>query len=174
MPYSYPRATFTGAYGDTATGTWHPAQATIDQGFVTLWIMSATGWVQRFSLPTAQVVVKSAAQRITLIAAGQSYPILADPGAVNRALGLNAANIVGGVIGSQALDVGSTIGRGANQFGAAQSFSAGGGPEFLAAARASGSRVSRLGYGAIAGIGCGCGALVVVAVLVITVFALNL
>ena len=30
MPYSYPRATFTGAFGDNATGTWPPAQATID------------------------------------------------------------------------------------------------------------------------------------------------
>ena len=87
MPYSYPRATFTGAFGDNATGTWPPAQATIDQGYVTLWVMSQAGWVQRFSLPATQVTVKSAAQRITLVAGGQSFPILADPSAVNRALG---------------------------------------------------------------------------------------
>ncbi len=123
MPYSYPRATFTGAFGDNATGTWPPAQATIDQGYVTLWVMSQAGWVQRFSLPATQVTVKSAAQRITLVAGGQSFPILADPSAVNRALGWNAANIVGGAVGSTALDVGSAVGRGVNQFSAAQSFS---------------------------------------------------
>ncbi len=174
MPYSYPRATFTGAFGDNATGTWPPAQATIDQGYVTLWVMSQAGWVQRFSLPATQVTVKSAAQRITLVAGGQSFPILADPSAVNRALGWNAANIVGGAVGSTALDVGSAVGRGVNQFSAAQSFSAGGGAEFLAAARASGSPVSRLGYGAIAAIGCGGGALVVFMVVVITLFSLGL
>ena len=99
--------------------------------------MSQAGWVQRFSLPATQVTVKSAAQRITLVAGGQSFPILADPSAVNRALGWNAAKIVGGAVGSTALDVGSAVGRGVNQFSAAQSFSAGGGAEFLAAARAS-------------------------------------
>ena len=86
----------------------------------------------------------------------------------------NAANIVGGAVGSTALDVGSAVGRGVNQFSAAQSFSAGGGAEFLAAARASGSPVSRLGYGAIAAIGCGGGALVVFMVVVITLFSLGL
>lgn len=174
MPYSYPRATFTGAYGDTATGTWHPAQATIDQGFVTLWVLSPTGWVQRFSVPTGQLTVKSAAQRITLVIAGQSFPILADPGAVYRALGLNMVNIVGGAVGSETLGLSSTIGRGINQIGAAQSFQAGGGADFLAAARASGSRVSRLGFGALAGIGCGVGVLVTFAVIVITLIVLNL
>lgn len=174
MPHPFPHAIFSGALGDRATGAWTPVQAVLDQGLVTLWVATPTGWLQQFSVPAGEVVVKSAAQRITLVVHGHSYPILADPGAVGRALGLNAANIVGGVAGSPALDVGSAAGRAVNQVGAAQAFSANGGGEFLAAMRASGARVSRLGYGAIAAIGCGGGLFVALAVLVITVMVLNL
>lgn len=173
MPYPFPHAVFTGAYGDTTTNSWYPAQAIVDQGIVTLWIWSSTGWVQQFSVHAAQVAVKSAAQRITLVVAGQSYPILADPGAVHRALSLGAANVIGDVTGNQRLGLMSTAGRAMNQVDAARSFTAGGGSEFLAAMRASGGRVSRLGYGAIAAIGCGAGLFVVFAVVVVTVLALS-
>ncbi|MFK0072397.1 hypothetical protein [Arthrobacter woluwensis] len=174
MPSIFPQATFTGAYGDTATNSWYPAQAVLEQGIVTLWVGSPTGWMQYFSVPAAEVTVKSAAQRITLAVAGRNYPILADPRAVYQALNFGAANVVGEITGNQTLGAMSTAGRAMNQVGAAQAFNAGGGNEFLAAMRASGARVSRLGYGAIAAIGCGAGLLVVILVVVITVWTLNL
>lgn len=173
-PDALPHAVFTGAYGDTATNGWYPAQAALEQGYVTLWIAGPSGWAQQFSVPAHQVVVKSAAQRITLVAAGRSYPILADPAAVSRALGLGAAQVVGGMMGNPAAASAGTAGRAMNQVGAARSFAAGGGYEFLAAMRASGGRVSRLGYGGIAAIGCGVALLTGVAVLVVTAWALNL
>ncbi|MFT4158250.1 MAG: hypothetical protein QM630_10065 [Microbacterium sp.] len=52
-------------------------------------------------------------------------------------------------------------------------FQAGGGPEFIAAARASGAQVSRLGYGPLIAIGCGGGVFVVTVVIVITFLALS-
>ncbi|MFD5224495.1 hypothetical protein ACFWHT_02630 [Microbacterium sp. NPDC058342] len=174
MPNHLPYAVFSGALGDTATGGWFPAQAAVSGGVVTLWVASPTGWTQRLSVPASQVTVKSAAQRITLVAAGQSFPILADPGAVNRALGLNAANVVAGMVDAPIAGAAATAGRGVNQVNAAQAFSANGGGEFLAAMRASGARVSRLGYGAIVAIGCGGGLLAVIAVTVITLLLLNL
>ncbi|MDQ0708534.1 hypothetical protein QFZ52_001186 [Arthrobacter woluwensis] len=174
MPSIFPHATFTGAYGDNATNSWYPAQAVLAEGIVTLWVGSPTGWMQYFSVPAAQVTVKSAAQRITLTVAGRNYPILANPGAVYQALNFGAANVVGEITGNQALGAMSTAGRAMNQVGAAQAFNAGGGNEFLAAMRASGARVSRLGYGAIAAIGCGAGLLVVILVVVITVLTLRI
>ena len=174
MPHAFPHAVFTGAYGDTSTNSWYPAQAVLDQGFVTLWIWASAGWQQCFSLPASQVAVKSAAQRITLVAAGRSYPILADPGAVQRALSLGATNIVGDLMGNDRVSAVSTVGRARNQVDAARSFSAGGGYEFLSAMRASGGRVSRLGYGAIAGIGCGVALFTGIAVLVVTGWMLAL
>lgn len=176
MPPAYPRATFTGTYGDTATGAWYPAQAMVDQGYVTFWVLGPTGWGQRFSLPAPYVTVKSASQRITLVANGQSFPILADVDAARRVPGLLAVDVAGGIAGNSLLESAGVLGRGVNQAGAAQKFYAAGGPEFLAAMRASGSPVSRFGYGAIIGIGCGCGLLVAVGLLVVMVagFALTL
>lgn len=174
LPNHLPSAVFSGALGDDTTGAWYPAQAEVSNGFVTLWIGSPTGWAQQFSVPAAEVAVKSAAQRITLTVRGQSYPILADPHAVGRAHRYNAMGAAAGILDKPILEAGADAGRGLNQMAAAGSFHIGGGPEFLAAARVSGARVSRLGYGAIAAIGCGGGLAVVIAVLVITVIVLNL
>ncbi|WP_159622005.1 hypothetical protein [Ruania rhizosphaerae] len=180
MPIQHPHAVFSGAWGDTTTGAWYPAQAVVSAGIVTLWIGSAAaGWTQHFSVPAREVTVKSAAQRITLVVGGRSYPILADPGAVSRALGFTSMGIVGGVAhhghrpyryrryrrrSGAAWDVA----RGVNQAAAAYAFNARGGGEFLSAVRASGARVSRLGYGALAAIGCGGGVLVVFLVVAMT------
>lgn len=174
MPNQPPYAVFSGALGDQASGGWYPARAEVSNGFVTLSVGAPTGWVQYFSVPATEVAVKSAAQRITLTVRGQSYPILADPRAVNRALGYNAVGIAADVLNKPVLEAGADVGRGLNQVSAARSWNAGGSPEFLAAARFAGARVSRLGYGAIAAIGCGGGLAVVILTLVITVIVLNL
>lgn len=174
MPPPPPHAVFSGALGDNATGGWYAAQAVVSDGLITLWVGSPAGWAKHFSVPAREVTVKSAAQRITLKLRGRSYPILADPAAVNRALGLTGMGIAGGVTGSSGVSMASGVGRAMNQVGAANSFSVQGGGEFLAAARASGARVSRLGYGALAAIGCGGGLVAVLAVLFITVAILNL
>ncbi len=173
-PYAAPQVTFTGNWGDSATGSWYPAQAALSGGMVTLWIGTAQGWVAHFTVPATEVVVKSAAQRITLVVRGQSYPILADPGAIGRGNGLAAMNVVGGITDSARLSGASLGGRVANQVGAANAFAAAGGPQFLAAMQQSGGRTSRLGYGAIAGIGCGVALATVVVVLVLTTVALSL
>lgn len=170
MPLQHPQAVFSGAWGDTTTGAWHPVQAVVSAGIVTLWVASAAGdWTQHFSVPAREITVKSAAQRITLVVGGRSYPILADPAAVGRALGFTSMGIVGGIAHHHGYGVASDVGRGVNQVAAANAFSARGGGEFLSAMRVSGARVSRLGYGAIAAIGCGGGALVVFVVLAVTV-----
>lgn len=165
----WPRATFFAAYGDTATGQWHPAQAVIDQGMVTLWIMTSTGWAQLFSLPAVQVRVSTATHRITLVAGGRSYPLLADQASVGRANALTTAGFAAGMLDLDTLRAWTHFARFANQGRAADAFAAAGGHEFLAAMRASGSSVSRMGYGAIMGIGCGCGLLLAVGTLVIMV-----
>ncbi len=171
MPLQHPHAVFSGAWGDTTTGAWYPVQAVVSAGIVTLWVASAAGgWTQHFSVPAQEVTVKSAAQRITLAVGGRSYPILADPAAVGRALGFTSMGIVGGITHHHpGYGVASDVGRGVNQVAAANAFSARGGGEFLSAMRASGARVSRLGYGAIAAIGCGGGALVVFVVIAVAV-----
>ncbi|WP_309103787.1 hypothetical protein [Microbacterium sp.] len=175
MPPSHlPYAVFSGALGDAASGAWYPARAEVSNGFITLWVGSSTGWAQYFSVPAAEVTVKSAAQRITLTVRGQSYPILADPHAVGRALRYNALGVAAHVLDRPILGAGADVGQGLNQVAAAGSFHIGGGPEFLTAARFSGAQVSRLGYGAIAAIGCGGGLAVVILTLVITVIVLNL
>ncbi|WP_309127494.1 hypothetical protein [Microbacterium sp.] len=172
-PPPLPHAVFTGAWGDTETRGWSAAQAVVSEGMVTLWIASPNGWMQQFTAPASQVTAKSAAQRITLNVHGRSYPILADPGAVGRALNLTGMGIAGNLIDAGGVSAASGVGRTVNQAAAAHSFTAGGGKEFLTAMRASGARVSRLGYGAIVAIGCGGGLALVIATLVITVLVLN-
>lgn len=174
MPNQLPYAVFSGALVDRATGGWSPAQAVVGQGLVTLWVATPAGWVQHFSVPASEVVVKSAAQRITLVVRGQSYPILADPAAVDRAVRLNVTGITGNITGSPILETASTAGRLANQAAAAQAFSAGGGSQFLAASRASGARVSRLGYPAIMAIGCGTALIIAVVTLVVAAVVINM
>lgn len=165
----FPSAVFSGALGDKASGQWFPAQASVSGGILTLWVASASGWVEQFSVPATEVTVKSAAQRITLQVRGQSYPILADPAAVNRAMGLAGTNIIGNIADLPGVGLAGNVGRGVNQAAAAQAFNAQGGGEFIAAMRASGARVSRLGFGALVAIGCGGGALVAIVIVVATV-----
>lgn len=174
MPPPPPSAVFSGALGDNASGSWSTARAEVSGGMVTLWVASPTGWTPLFSVPAHEVTVKSAAQRITLVVRGQSYPILADPRAVGRAIGYGVAGGVADVLDKPGFEMGVDVGRSVNQVSAAQSFRIGAGPEFLAAARQSGARASRLGYGAIAAIGCGGGLAVVILVTVVTVVALGL
>jgi len=182
MPAPYPEAVFTGSLGDRAAGTWTPAQVVASGGFVTLRVITPTGWAQLFSVPAQQVQVRSAAQRITLVVGGRSYPILADPGAIGRA---NYANGMGSAMSmSHHLHHGTNdwaahrmvgnVARGINQAGAARAFAAQGGGEFLAATRASGARVSRLGFLPLFAIGCGIGLVAVILVLVVTMALLGM
>lgn len=174
MPYQPPYAVFSGAFGDNASGGWFPARAEASNGLITLWVALPTGWTQYFSVPAQEVVVKSAAQRITLVVRGQSYPLLADPRSVNRAIGHAVAGGVADVLNKPVFEMGVDVARGVNVAGAAHSFAIGGGPEFIAAAQQSGAKTSRLGYGPIIAIGCSAGLFVVIAVTVVTVLVLNL
>lgn len=174
MPNQSPHAVFAGSLGDNATGNWYPAQAEVSNGHITLWVGSPAGWTQYFSVPAAQVTVKSAAQRITLVVGGQSYPILANQRAVRRAIGYGVVGTAASVLDRPVLGAGADVARGVNQVGAARSWTTGGGPEFIAAARFSGAQVSRLGYGPLIAIGCGGGVAVVILVTVIAVFVVNL
>jgi hypothetical protein len=176
MPYPTqpPYALFTGAFGDNASGGWFPARAEVSNGLVTLWVALPTGWTQYFSVPAPEVVVKSAAQRITLVVRGQSYPILADPRSVNRALQYGVVGGVASVLDKPVLGAGVDVGRGINVAGAAHSFNANGGPAFIAAAQQSGARTSRMGYGPLLALGCGGGLFIAIVVTVITVMALSL
>ncbi|WP_430592111.1 hypothetical protein [Humidisolicoccus flavus] len=169
-----PSAVFSGALGDHVSGGWFPAQAEVSNGFITLWVALPNGWTQYFSVPAQEVVVKSAAQRITLVVRGQNYVLLADARSVKRALRLGIAGGVASVLDKPRFGVGVDLGRAINVAGGARSFQLGGGPEFLAAAQHTGARTSRVGYGPILGIGIGCGALVVVGVTIITLIAINL
>lgn len=151
---------FTGALGDRATGGWYPARAELANGMVTLWVASADGWRPHFTVPANQVMVKSAAQRITLVVQGRTHPILADPGAVNRAMRYTRLGTLGRAMDAPGLSAVADMGRIANQAGAANAFSTNGGPAFLAAMRQSGAHVSRMGFGALFAIG-GCVGLLV-------------
>ncbi|MDQ0647031.1 hypothetical protein QFZ53_001227 [Microbacterium natoriense] len=174
MPIQPPYAVFAGSLGDNATGNWYPAQAEVSNGFVTLWVGSPAGWTQYFSVPATEVTVKSAAQRITLVVRGQSYPILAKPRAVGRAIGYGVAGTAASVLDKPVFGAGVDVGRGVNQAAAASAWNTGGGPEFIVAARNSGAQVSRLGYGPLIAIGCGGGVAVVILVVVVTLIAINL
>lgn len=174
MPNNLPYAVFSGSLGDNATGNWYPAQAEVRNGFVTLWVGSPAGWAQYFSVPATEVTVKSAAQRITLVVRGQSYPILAKPRAVGRAIRYGVAGTAASILDKPVFEAGVDVGRGVNQLAAGAAFHSGGGPEFIAAAQYSGARVSRLGYGAIVALGCGGGVAAVVVILVVTMIAISL
>lgn len=174
IPDHPPDAAFFGAFGDNTTGQYHPARAEISDGFVTLWVASPAGWTQCFRVPAREVVVKSAAQRITLVVHGRNYPILADPGSVDRAIGHGIAGGIADILDKPRFEMGVDLARTVNVAGAAYSFHLGGGPEFIAAARQSGARTTRLGYGPLLAIGCGGGVLVVVAVTLATLLAARL
>jgi hypothetical protein len=182
MPPPRPSAVFTGSLGDRARGTWSPAQVELGDDTVTLWVSTPAGWEQVFRAPAQEVQVKSAAQRITLVLHGRSYPILADPGATPRALRSQRraaawstyGRIVHGDDHRVAHRAVAGVSRGLTQAGAARAFEVQGGSEFLAASRASGARVSRLGYGPILAIGCAVGLLVPLVVLLVMGILLSL
>ncbi|RYY47165.1 MAG: hypothetical protein EON53_07995 [Actinomycetales bacterium] len=173
VPDHPPAAVFCGAWGDHATGQYSPARAEVSDGFVTFWVASPTGWTQYFRVPAREVRVRSAAQRITLVVHGRSYPMLADPRSVNRAIGLGVAGGVADILDEPRVEMGVDLARTINVAGAAHSFHVGGGPGFIAAARQAGARTSRLGYGPILAIGCGLGVLVVVVVTIVTLLAIS-
>lgn len=173
-PYHPPYAVFSGALGDNVSGAWFPARAEVSNGYVTLWVATPNEWTQVFSVPAHEVTVKSAAQRITLVVRGQSYPILADPRSVDRAIRYGIAGGVADILEKPRFEMGVDLGRSINVAGAAYSFHLGGGPEFLAAAQRSGARTSRFGYGPIIAIGCGAGIFIVIAVTAITVLFISL
>ena len=172
-PAQHPYAMFSGALGDNASGQYVPARAEVSGGAVTLWVASPSGWTRYFSVPAHETVVKSAAQRITLVVGGQSYPLLADPSSVDRAIEFGAAGAVAGIIDAPKVALSADVGRSMNMAGAARAFHIGGGPAFIAAARQSGAKSSRLGYGPILAIGCGAGLAIVIAVTAITVLVLG-
>lgn len=174
IPNQWPYAVFDGALGDNTIGAYVRARAEVSAGMVSLWVASPTGWILYFSVPAHEVVVKSAAQRITLVVRGQSYPLLADPAAVSRAIHYGIAGGVADILDKPRFEMGVDIGRGISVAGAAHSFHLSGGPAFIAAAQQSGARSSRLGYGPILAIGCGSGILVVIVVTMVTVFMLSL
>ncbi|MGO3886896.1 MAG: hypothetical protein ACTJHU_11425 [Mycetocola sp.] len=173
-PHLLPSAVFAGALGDTVSGGWFSARAEVSQGYITLWILQPTGWARYFSVPATEVIVKSAAQRITLDVRGKSYPILADERSVARTIRHGIAGGVASVLDKPVFGIGVDVARGVNVAGGAHSFALGGGPEFLAAAQRSGARTSRFGYGPILAIGCGAGLLVVVVVTFATLVAVSL
>lgn len=182
MPVPPSSAVFTGSLGDRASGTWSPARVEIAGEVMTLWVHAPGGWSQVFRAPAQEVQVRSAAQRITLVLHGRSYPILADPSATRRALRAQGraarwstygrlAHWDGHHVAHRSL---ANVSRGLTQAGAAHAFESQGGGEFLAASRASGARVSRWGYGPLLALGCGIGLLVPVLVLVIAGMLLSL
>ncbi|MFK3836070.1 hypothetical protein [Microbacterium sp. NPDC087868] len=169
-----PFAQFDAALGDNTTGSYLPARAEVSNGFVSLWVASPAGWTQYFSVPAHEVVVKSAAQRITLVVRGRSYPLLADPRAVDRAIHHGIAGGVADILDKPRFEMGVDLARGVSVAGGAYSFHLGGGPAFIAAAQQSGARTSRLGYGPLLAIGCGSGLAVVIVVTLVTVLMLSL
>lgn len=174
QPSQWPYAVFSGALGDNATGSWFPARAEVSNGYVTLWVALPTGWTQYFSVPAGDVTVRSAAQRITLVVRGQSFPMLADPRSVDRAIKHAIIGGVADVLDKPRFEMGVDLARTVNVAGAAYSFHLGGGPAFLAAAQQSGARTSRMGYGLLLGLGCGGGVLVVIVVTLVTLAAISL
>lgn len=181
MPAPRPPAVFTGSLGDRASGTWTPARVEADGSTVALWVSTPDGWTQLFRAPAQEVQVKSAAQRITLVLHGRSYPILADPSATRRGLRAQRRaarwSTYGHLAHGDSHHVAhrslAGVSRGLSQAGAAHAFEVQGGSEFLAASRASGARVSRVGYGPLLAIGCGLGLLVPVLVLVVAAMLLS-
>ncbi|WP_139205475.1 hypothetical protein [Plantibacter sp. MMLR14_011] len=169
-----PHTVFSGAFGDHATGQYLPACAEVRDGFVALWVATPAGWMEYFRVPAQEVVVKSAAQRITLVVRDQSYPMLADPRSVDRALYHGIAGGVAGILDKPRFEMGVDLARTVNVAGAAYSFHLGGGPGFIAAAQHAGARTSRLGYGPLLAIGCGGGVLVVILITLVTLLAVNL
>ncbi|WP_433677226.1 hypothetical protein [Microbacterium gorillae] len=174
FPYQPPAAQFDAALGDNATGHYLPARAEVAGGFVSLWVASPSGWRQLFSVPAHEVTVKSAAQRITLVVRGQSYPLLANPRTVRRSIQYGIAGGMADILDKPRFEMGVDLARGVNVAGSAYAFQQRGGPAFLAAAKQSGAQTSRLGYGPILAIGCAAGLAVVVIVTLITVVAINL
>ncbi|MBF4549290.1 hypothetical protein [Pseudoclavibacter sp. VKM Ac-2888] len=172
MPFI--RATFSGALVNPAGNGYVPGNVEVSDGWVTLWALTPDGWTVVVRAPAPEVSVRSTAQKIRLSVGGRQYLLLADPDAVIRALGYSTAGAVAAVLDRPVAGAAADVGALRNQISAANSWNVGGGPQFLDAARLSGARVSRLGYGAIAAIGCGAGIAAVLLVTVITVLIITL
>lgn len=171
---SQPRAAFQGYWmapdGAGAVPVWLVAE----HGVIALVAAgeSPTGYVDIFRVPTRQARVTSAAQRITVTVGGQSYPVLARPLGPVFGAALGVAGSTAQLAGAEVVRGAATAARAGNLAADASAFARQGGPAFLAAARRSGARVRRAGYGVVLGVGFAVGVLLVVLVTVITVAAL--
>ncbi|REK70097.1 hypothetical protein DX116_13055 [Aeromicrobium endophyticum] len=133
---------------------------------------SPTGYVDIFRVPTRQARVTSAAQRITVTVGGQSYPVLARPRGPVIGSALGVAGSTAHLAGVEIVYGAATAARAGNLAADASAFAQQGGPAFLAAARRSGARVRRAGYGVVLGLGLAIGLLLVVVVTMIVVASL--
>jgi hypothetical protein len=170
-----PRAAFQGYWMAPNGAGGVPVWLVAEDGMIALVAQgeSPTGYVDVFRVPVHQARVTSAAQRITVTVGGQSYPVLARPlgPVIDPVLGV--AGSTAGLAGAEAIHGAATAARVGNLAADASAFARQGGPAFLAAARRSGTRVRRAGYGVVLGVGFTIGLLMVVLVTVITVAALS-
>lgn len=165
-----PRGAFQGYWMAPGAGGGVPVWLVVDDGWLALLApgQSPCGHVDVFRVPVRQAQVSSAAQRITVTVGGTAYPVLARPlGPVVGSV-LGVAGAAAGLAGADLVRGGSTVARGGNVAADAAAFSRQGGPAFLAAARRSGVRVRRVGYGVLLTVGFGVGLLVALLVTVIT------
>lgn len=169
-PVPRARAAFQGHWmAPGSFGSGVPAWLLLEDGYVALMVPgeSASGYVDLFRVPVHQAAVSSAAQRITVTVGGTGYPVLARPHGPYVAMGLTTAGAVAGAMGADGPRMASAGGRMANIAADARAFSLMGGPEFLAAVRAEGAPVRRMGYPALLGLGLVLGVLVVVLINVV-------
>ncbi|MBM7516149.1 hypothetical protein [Nocardioides nitrophenolicus] len=170
--YPQPRGAFQGYW--MVPGGAVPVWLVVEDGVVALLAPgeSPTGFVDVFRVPAHLAGVSSAAQRITVTAGGRTYPVLARPlgPVLGAALGVagGAAHLAAG----HGPHLGSTAARAGNVAADASAFARQGGPAFLLAARRSGVRVRRVGYGVLLGVGFVVGLLICVLVTVVTVAVL--
>lgn len=176
-PHAVPwqaRAAFQGYWTAPGAGGAVPVWLVVEDGVVALLApgQGPTGYVDVFRVPVHQASVSSAAQRITVTAAGRSYPVLARP--LGPVIGpvLGIAGAAGHLVGAEGVRVAGTAARAGNVAADASAFARQGGPAFLAAARQAGVRVSRVGYGVLLGVGFAVGLLVALLVTVVTVAVL--
>ncbi|MEV5001282.1 hypothetical protein [Nocardioides sp. LML1-1-1.1] len=168
------RGAFQGYWTPPGAGGAVPVRLVVEDGVVALLApgQGPAGHVDVFRVPVHQVTVSSAAQRITVTAAGRSHVVLARPigPVIGPALGI--AGTAAHLAGAEGLRVAGTAARAGNVAADASAFARQGGPAFLAAARQAGVRVRRVGYGALLGVGFAIGLLVVLLVTVVTVAVL--
>ncbi|CAM3160553.1 hypothetical protein NODU109028_00700 [Nocardioides dubius] len=170
-----PRATFQGYWMAPGAFGGVPVWLSVEGGLLSLVAAQpgSSGTSVVFRVPVQHARVRAAAQRITVTVAGRTYPVLARPlgPVVGPAVGV--AGSLAGLAGAERVHGGAVAARGANVAADAAAFSRQGGHQLLAALRASGAPVRRVGYPAILAAGLAAGFLVVLLVTVITVVALR-